>query len=229
MSKVIVLLLSSGVAYAQDSSWLIGTRQGSYQGVTYITTFHPNGTYIYMSRMGNYIEHGSWQFDGTYISQQWQDPASGQAMAEKYSLLFPSRESFVQSEGNLPEPITFTRSTDLDLFNINAPKAGNYLCTVLMITYATTYMYSPVLGTIPMSTPIYTPSPSVLGTLTLNEQGDYFSLGLNEGGTYQFNSDTKQVIFTGILGSLYPSYDGQTLEFVYTSAEGNQTHYCSLN
>ncbi len=222
----IALSMVLHIALAQDSSWLLGTWQGSSEGVTYLTTLYPDGTYTFEALGNNYFEDGTWQFDGRYFSQQWQDPQSGQAMQETYVLEFLSSESFIQSGGNFLGPITFFKITEPELINA-ALTPRNYTCSTVSVMTTTTYTYNMNLGMVPMTIPVYVPSPSVIGTLTLDEQGNYFSSGLNERGNYFLDSQTKQLSFTGVLASLNPSYDGQTLTFTYSSDEGTQNHTCT--
>ncbi len=113
MSNLIAFVLLSfyisPLSRAQTSENLIGTWQAQTNGVTYLQTINQDGSYSYEVPVQNYLEKGTWQFDGTNLSQQWQDPGTGEAMSETYRLEFTSDTSFVMSEGNLDFPITFTK------------------------------------------------------------------------------------------------------------------------
>jgi hypothetical protein len=98
-------------ATAQTPDDLVGTWQVQSNSVTYVQVISVDGTYTFEAVGQNYLEQGTWQFDGTNYSQQWQDPRTGEAMNETYRVEFLGTDSFKQSGGNLQDQVfTFTRA-----------------------------------------------------------------------------------------------------------------------
>ena len=96
---------------AQTPADLVGTWQAESNGVTYLQVIFADGSYTFEAVGQNYLEQGTWQFDGTNYSQQWHDPNTGEAMNETYRVEFLNADSFKQSGGNLQGQIfTFART-----------------------------------------------------------------------------------------------------------------------
>jgi hypothetical protein len=108
-------LLSAGLlstfATAQTSAELVGSWQAQSNGVTYLQVISADGSYTFEAVGQNYLEQGTWGFDGTNYSQQWQDPRTGEAMNETYRVELLGADSFTQTGGNLQDQVfTFTRA-----------------------------------------------------------------------------------------------------------------------
>jgi hypothetical protein len=108
-------LLSAGLlptfATAQTSAELVGSWQAQSNGVTYLQVISADGSYTFEAVGQNYLEQGTWGFDGTNYSQQWPDPRTGEAMNETYRVEFLDTNSFMQSGGNLQDQVfTFIRT-----------------------------------------------------------------------------------------------------------------------
>lgn len=103
--------LSGMLATAQTADDLVGVWQAQAGDATVIQTIQEDGTYTFEILGQNYLEQGTWQLDGTNYSQQWQDPNTGEAMNETYTVEFLGGDSFRQSGGNLQGQVyTFTKA-----------------------------------------------------------------------------------------------------------------------
>jgi hypothetical protein len=110
-------------AMAQTPSDLVGTWQVQSNGVTYVQIISADGTYTFEAVGQNYLEQGTWQFEGTNYSQQWQDPRTGEAMNETYTVELLGTDSFTQTGGNLQDQVfTFTRTNAQDMTDEPAPE-----------------------------------------------------------------------------------------------------------
>ncbi len=109
---VLVVCLLTPFATAQTSADLVGSWQTESNGVIYVQVINADGSYTFEAVGQNYLEQGTWQFDGTNYSQQWPDPSTGEAMNETYNIKFIDVNSFKQSGGNLQDQVfTFIRMT----------------------------------------------------------------------------------------------------------------------
>jgi hypothetical protein len=93
---------------------LVGTWEATQEGDIVTQIIQADGTYTFTipgdEEYEAYFEEGTWQFDGTNYSQQYQDPNTGEAVAATYTVEFLDANSFRQFGGNLGTTVfTFTR------------------------------------------------------------------------------------------------------------------------
>jgi hypothetical protein len=107
----LVLCLLAAFGSAQTANDLVGTWQAQNGDMIATMNVLVDGTYTFEIPSINYLEQGTWQFDGTNFSQQWTDAATGTAMNETYLIEFLDANSFRQSGGNLNGQVyTFVRT-----------------------------------------------------------------------------------------------------------------------
>lgn len=93
---------------------LVGVWEAQFEDVVVTQIIQADGTYTFQSSESAtyeaYFEEGIWQFDGTNYSQQYQDPNTGEALDETYTVEFLDGNTFRQFGGNLGTTVyTFTR------------------------------------------------------------------------------------------------------------------------
>jgi WD40-like Beta Propeller Repeat len=245
----LVFWLSFVLVQAQSARDLLGTWQ-SDDG-TYIMTLQEEGHYIYEAPSMGYLEEGTWQIKGANFAQQWQDPQTGEARSEVYTLEFLSPARLRLSGGNFVSPLIFIQiNTQNDatsasvaplpislaskeyLLKLPPPELGEYVCATSTLT-ATLDFFNPSLpaGGSKINWGVGS-IESLVGDLTLHADGTY-TLTHNDGGTYQFDSANNQVIFTGFLEGLslrYSVTDGWfSLRFGIPNQTGERESSFSCN
>jgi hypothetical protein len=100
------------VSAQADPSWFLGKWQAQRDGKTYVLVNNKDGTYTFSE--GDYQETGIWQLDSNGLTQNWNDPTTGEAKSATYSLEKLSDTAFKQSGGNLEAGFvfSFTKLTD---------------------------------------------------------------------------------------------------------------------
>jgi hypothetical protein len=93
---------------------LVGVWEAIHEGDTITQVIQADGTYTFTipgdDEYETYFEEGRWQLDGMNLSQQYQDPSTGEALNEAYAVEFLDGNTFRQSGGNLGTVVyTFTR------------------------------------------------------------------------------------------------------------------------
>lgn len=199
------LLLGQAGAVAQTAE-LVGSWQAEDNGVPIIMTLHDDGSYLFEIPAQSYRETGSWQQNGDALKQTWHDVTTGELRTETYQLQVTA-VGFVMSEGNLSQPLTFTRLNPDDLPpDGTVPPSdgelplGRYACytLVLKLNYYTSDFY---------------PVPVPFDTLTISAGHTYTSeLGESQTGTYQVDA-------AGNLQYLSGPYLDQVLSATYASAQ----------
>jgi hypothetical protein len=127
------LIASLGISTAQiESSWLEG-RWRAYQGFTAVELINnSDGTYTFT--LGEYVETGTWQFDNTGLTQNWNDPTTGEATNETYDIEKLSDTAFNQSGGNLNDTVysysKVLEDADSTAIPSQEPLARAYTCFV---------------------------------------------------------------------------------------------------
>jgi hypothetical protein len=227
---------------AGDTPWIIGDWQSVTDtfAITHLS-FLPDGSYSVAVPSQNYYGEGSWQLSGNQLRHRWQDPNTGEQQAT-YTLQRPDEKTFVMAGGDLGAAVlTFTRvfsQTSASTpetqtpSSFAPPQSGSYTCYIMTVgAPITTYIYSPTLGSIPVLTPTYVPSPSVIGSLILDGNGNYSSNVGN--GNYNYDAATNNVTFSPPLGDSSVHYSVESgshvLTFTYRAEDGSQDHTCSLN
>jgi hypothetical protein len=96
-----------------DQAWFLGTWS-AVNGVQVVSlTNNPDGTYTFeiTDFLNPYREEGTWTLSGDNLTQQWNDPNTGEAASATYRLEKLSDTAFNQSGGNLGETVfSFTKA-----------------------------------------------------------------------------------------------------------------------
>jgi hypothetical protein len=179
-----LVLQSPGWSVAQGVANLLGSWQAEDEGGAIFMTLYDDGSYLFEIPTQTYRETGSWQQNGDALTQTWHDVVTGELRTETYRLERLA-DGFIMSEGNLSQPLTFTRLTpgDSPPTSIVPPSngelpLGRYACytLVLKLNYYTSDFY---------------PVPVPFDTLTIAAGHTYTSeLGEPQAGTYQVEAAT---------------------------------------
>ncbi len=249
MKRILCALLLLGGASAQND-WILGSWATSYNEVE--TTFNADGTYTFDIFGQAYAETGTWQLSGDQLTQVWNDPNTGEARQETYTVTRVSDTVMTLSGGNLESTVyTFyadsaaaqgaTGNTEASasgssaptfdptankagLLKLPPPEAGEYTCSSSNLSVGTTFDPTGAPGS---TMPVYGVDTleSMVGNLVLKGDGSY-NLTKSDGGSYSFDAATNAVTFTGELAAFPIDYfvtDGWfTIRLNFTDADNNQ-------
>ena len=253
MKCILCALLLLGGASVQNT-WILGTWATSYNEVD--TTFNADGSYTFNIPGDAYAEAGTWQLSGDRLTQTWNDPDTGEARQETYTVTRVSDTVITMSGGNLGDTVytfyahsaaqgaagntelgssasTFsTTANKAGLLKFPPPEAGEYTCSSSNLSVGTTFDPTGAPGS---TMPVYGVDTleSMVGNLVLKGDGTY-GLTKSDGGSYSFDAATNRVAFTGELGAFPVDYfvdDGWfTIRLNFTDAADNQVASlsCSL-
>ena len=245
MKCILCALLLLGGASVQNT-WILGTWATSYNEVD--TTFNADGSYTFNIPSDAYAEAGTWQLSVDQLTQTWNDPDTGEARQETYTVTRVSDTVITMSGGNLGDTVyTFyahsaaqgaAGNTELGssaptfdptankagLLKLPPPEAGEYKCSSSNLSFSTTF--DPT-GPVGSTMPVYGVDTleSLVGNLVLQNDGTY-SLTKSDGGSYSFDAANNGVAFTGELAAFPIDYfvtDGWfTIRLNFTDADSNQ-------